>query len=101
LEEEVSREEMGAERGSALGGALRLVTLRAMAFVAVGSSMAAVAEGEVVVQTDVMLLSAAHHVEVPLSALSAASAGTGKGLKLQRRKRGRRCIVQLGQGRMW
>jgi hypothetical protein len=65
LEEEVSREEMGAERGSALGGALRLVSLRAMAFVAVGSSMAAVAEGEVVVRADVMLFSAAHHWRCP------------------------------------
>jgi hypothetical protein len=82
LEEEDSREEKGVERGSALGGVLWLEVLRAMAFVAVGSSMAAEAEGEVVVRADVMLFSTDHHVEVPLAALSAASAGTSKGLKL-------------------
>jgi hypothetical protein len=49
----------------------------------------------------IVLCTTDHHVEVFLAALSAAFAGTSKGLKFQRRKKGRRCIFQLGQGRMW
>jgi hypothetical protein len=62
-----------------------------MAFVAGGYSMAAEAEGVVVVRADVVVpCSTDHYVKVFLAALSAAFAGTSRLLKLRRKKKGRR-----------